>query len=266
MKMKKLMIVGAAALCAAVGFADVESANVVGYESRDLTAGAKVISGANFVTVGNDEMPLQSIKMNEDCDDSGAEIWWWNGSTYGAHAYWVTELYGDEDGEIELGYAGWGDFDYWMPINKTFAPGESFWIKANGLDATVTFAGEVAACDAATEYYGIDLSAGNKVLMTNPFPVGSFTLQSIKMNEDCDDSGAEIWWWNGSTYDAHAYWVTELYGDEDGEVELGYAGWGDFDYWMPITKTFRAGEGFWVKANGLDATIKFQNPFYKAAK
>ena len=204
--------------------------------------------------------------MNDDCADGGADIWWWNGSTYDAHAFWYTELYADEDGEKTLGYAGWGDFDYWMPVDKTFAPGESFWIRANGLAATVTFSGEIAACDSASRYYGIDLVADEKILMTNPFPVGSFELQSLKMDEDCADGGADVWWWNGSTYDAHAFWYTELYADEDGEKTLGYAGWGDFDYWMPVSKTFNAGEGFWVRANGLAGTIKFPNPFYKEVK
>ena len=211
-------------------------------------------------------MPLQSIKMNEDCLDYGAEIWWWNGATYDAHAYWFTELYADEEGEKTLGFAGWGDGEFWMPVNTTFAPGESFWIKANELNGTVTFAGEVAACDPATQYYGVDLIAGNQVQMTNPFPVGSFSLQSIKMGEECNDYGAEIWWWNGSTYDAHTYWFTELYADEEGETTLGYAGWGDGEFWMPVNQTFNAGEGFWVKANELDGTIKFPNPFYKASK
>ena len=211
-------------------------------------------------------MQLQSIKMNDDCGDGGAEIWWWNGATYDAHAYWYTELYADEEGETTLGYAGWGDQLYWMPVDKTFAPGESFWIKANDFDGVVTFAGEVTSCDPATQYFGVELTAGNQVQMTNPFPVGSFELQALKMNDDCGDGGAEIWWWNGATYDAHAYWYTELYADEEGETTLGYAGWGDQLYWMPIEKTFNAGEGFWVKANEFDGTIKFPNPFYKTIK
>jgi hypothetical protein len=86
------------------------------------------------------------------------------------------------------------------------------------------------------------------------------------MDDACGNGGAMIWWWNGATYDANAYWYTELYADEEGETTLDYAGWGDGEFWMPITKTFGVGEGFWIQANGAAATVKFKNPFYKSAQ
>ena len=260
--MKKLMFAAAIAAGLVAMGEGLESANTVGYETRSLTADAQVINGANFVTVGENALDLQSIKMDDDVVDGDAQIWWWNGSTYDAKAYWYTELYADEEGETTLGYAGWGDLEYWMPISKTFAPGESFWIKA-GVNATVTFAGEVVTAAASEEYVGIDLDADVQVQLSNPFPVGTFSLQSIKMDDDVVDGDAQIWWWNGSTYDAKAYWYTELYADEEGETTLGYAGWGDLEYWMPIEKTFNAGQGFWIKS-GVNATVKFPNPFYVA--
>ena len=136
--MKKLMFAAAIAAGLVAMGEGLESANTVGYESRSLTAGAQVINGANFVTVGENALDLQSIKMDDDVVDGGAQIWWWNGSTYDAKAFWYTELYADEEGETTLGYAGWGDLEYWMPINKTFATGEGFWIQA-GVNATVKF-------------------------------------------------------------------------------------------------------------------------------
>ena len=264
--MKKLMFAAAVA-AGLVAFGDgLESANTVGYESRSLTADTQVINGANFVTVGQNYLDLQSITMDDSVGDGGAMIWWWNTTTgkYDAKAYWYTELYADEGGETTLGYAGWGDFDYWMPINKTFAPGESFWVQA-GVNASITLAGEVYAAAANEEYVGIDLTADQQIQVSNPFPVGTFTLQSIKMDDGVGDGGAMIWWWNTTTgkYDTKAYWYTELYADEGGETTLGYAGWGDFDYWMPISKTFEAGQGFWVQA-GVNATVLFPNPFYVA--
>ena len=260
--MKKLMFAAAIAAGLVAMGNGLESANTVGYESRSLTAGAQVINGANFVTVGENALDLQSITMDDSVVDGDAQIWWWNGSTYDARAFWYTELYADEEGETTLGYAGWGDFDYWMPISKTFAPGESFWIKC-GVNASCTIAGEVMTAAADEEYVGIDLTAGAQVQMSNPFPVGAFSIQSIKMDDTVVDGDAQIWWWNGSTYDARAFWYTELYADEEGETTLGYAGWGDFDYWMPINKTFEAGQGFWIKC-GVNATVKFPNPFYVA--
>ena len=86
------------------------------------------------------------------------------------------------------------------------------------------------------------------------------------MNANLIDWEAQLWWWNGSTYDAKAYWLTELYDAE--EKGLGYAGWGDFDYWMPVEKTFTNGEAFWVQvsdsASAENATVSFPNPFYQA--
>lgn len=137
--MKKVMF-GLAAVAAISAFAALESANTVGYESRSLTADKKVVSGVNFVTVGENYLDLQTITMDDDVVDGGASIWWWNTDTgkYDASAYWYTELYADEEGETTLGYAGWGDPEYWMPISKTFAAGEGFWIQA-GANATVKF-------------------------------------------------------------------------------------------------------------------------------
>ena len=185
-----------------------------------------------------------------------------NGESYSGQAFWYSELYADEEGETTLGYAGWGDLVYWMPIEKTFAPGESFWIQC-GVDASYTVSGEVAGTSAAEEYFGINLTAGEKKQLTNPFPVGEFSLQSIKMDDDVGDGDAQIWWWNGESYSGQAFWYSELYADEDGEETLGYAGWGDLVYWMPIEKTFKAGEGFWIQC-GADASVLFANPFYTA--
>ena len=142
--MKKVMFAAAVAAGLAAFGEGIESANTVGYETRSLTPGQKVINGANFVTVGENAMSIQSITMDDGVGDGECSIWWWNTATgkYDASAYWYTELYADEDGETTLGYAGWGDFDYWMPVNKTFDAGQGFWIQPNGglSSATVKFA------------------------------------------------------------------------------------------------------------------------------
>ena len=113
-------------------------AYTVGYTTVDLVPGKQVVKGASFVTVGDDELDLQDIKMSDNLIDSQAQIWWWNGATYDAKAYWYTDLYADEEGETTLGYAGWGDFDYWMPVSKTFSEGEGFWVKVNDTASSAT--------------------------------------------------------------------------------------------------------------------------------
>ena len=86
------------------------------------------------------------------------------------------------------------------------------------------------------------------------------------MSDNIIDGQAQIWWWNGSTYDSMAFWYTDLYKDTEGVQTYGYAGWGDELYWMPITKSFADGEGFWIQVNDSadSATVKFPNPFYVA--
>ena len=135
--MKKVMI--AACALAALGTFAIESSNIVGYETRSVSQDQKVMNGANFVTVGGDALNIGDIKMDDTVVDGGAHIWWWNGETYSDQAHWYTELYADEEGETTLGYAGWGDEDYWMPIEKTFKAGEGFWIQC-GVNASVLFA------------------------------------------------------------------------------------------------------------------------------
>ena len=105
---------------------------MVGYQTVSLEPGVQGIKGATFVTVGKDALDIQDIKMNKALADSEAQIWWWDGSKYEAKAFWYTDLYKDETGATTYGYAGWGDEVYWMPVEKSFANGEGFWIKVNG--------------------------------------------------------------------------------------------------------------------------------------
>ena len=206
--------------------------------------------------------------MSENLLDGQAQIWWWNGATYDATAFWFTMLY--DETEAELGYAGWGDFLAWTPIKKEFAPGEAFWINVNDtvaqVDAWFTMAGQVASLAESEQFYTIPLTPNVQEQVTNPFPAGKLDIQDIKMSENLLDGQAQIWWWNGATYDATAFWFTMLY--DETEAELGYPGWGDFLAWTPIVKEFDPGDGFWISVNDTvaqkDAYAKFPNPFYKA--
>ena len=240
----------------------------VGYETISLNPGKQEMKGAQFVKVGGEPLSIQDIKMDENVYDSGCILWWYNQETgtYDANAFWFTCLY-DEQGQ-ELNVAGWGDEELWAPIEKTFAPGESFWIQPDGglESATYTMAGQVEVTDVSDEYYAIPLVPGKQAQFTNPFPTGALNIQDIKMSENVYDSGCILWWYNQTTgtYDANAFWFTCLY-DEQG-AELNIPGWGDEELWAPIQKTFDAGTGFWIQPDGglESANVMFKNPFYKA--
>ena len=210
--------------------------------------------------------------MNENLIDYDAQIWWWNGSTYDAKAFWYTDLYVPGSAEETLGYAGWGDEENWWPVSKTFAPGESFWIQVNDTvkveDANYTMSGQIESVSDAEEYYSIPLIPNVQAQITHPFPIGEFSIQTIKMSENLIDYDAQIWWWNGATYDAKAFWYTDLYVPGSAEETLGHPGWGDEENWWPVEKTFNSDEGFWIQVNDTvavkDAKVMFPNPFYKA--
>ena len=58
--MNKLMIAAAATLCAAVGYSDITSANIVGYQAADAVYGYSA-RGASFINVAGGDMDIQSI-------------------------------------------------------------------------------------------------------------------------------------------------------------------------------------------------------------
>ena len=78
--MKKLMIAASAALCATVGFSDVTSANVVGYQNKDV--GAFSLVGTTFKTLGCEEadMTLGAISANSVMKTNGRYDKGWNWS------------------------------------------------------------------------------------------------------------------------------------------------------------------------------------------
>jgi len=137
MKMKKLITAATAlALAAGMASAQVESANIVGYTTQALPAEQQIIVGVPFQNVGGGPVDLQDIVVSGVAANGGTVLWWWNKDTgIYTRAYWV-ELY-DAVGD-PVGVDGWGDQVDWIAIDKTFAAGEGFWIKAPA-GATVRF-------------------------------------------------------------------------------------------------------------------------------
>jgi hypothetical protein len=131
--MKRLMTAATAlALAAGMASAQVESANIVGYTTQALPAEQQIIVGVPFQNVGGGPVDLQDIVVRGVAADGGTVLWWWNKDTSRyTRAYWV---------ELDFNPAnlGWGDPQDWLPITKTFAAGEGFWIQAPA-GATVRF-------------------------------------------------------------------------------------------------------------------------------
>ncbi len=285
--MKKVMI--AAAIAATLGAFGIESANTVGYQTMDLTAGKQVMKGAMFVSVGGASLSLQDIRMDADTlADGSTMIWWWNKDTRKySYAYWCPACdasgnYINAKGEVVENESDaalvWGDESTWEAIEKTFAPGEGFWIQS-GDDAPtpkVSIAGELATTDASIQYVSSNLTPGKQVQFTQPMPVGTYGLQTVKLTGSLADGSSMIWWWNKDTRKyTYAYWCPACnadgdYIDANGTVVENEADaalvWGDESTWEPIDKTFEAGEGFWIQPgdDAVSPTVQFPNPFYVA--
>ena len=175
---------------AAVGFGDIESANVVGYEQKATGADNNFIT-VPFATVGYNTADIQSIKIS----DGGAGGIGWGGETF---AIWeglptVVEDAGffycdpsmDTSGETKDYY--WGDAAG-NKVAYSVAPGQAVVINcAEGLG--VTTSGEVS--DAQVKF----TTVADNNFTGNPFPV-AIDVQSIKIS----DGGAGGIGWGGETF------------------------------------------------------------------
>ena len=285
--MKKLMFVAAIAATAALWAEGLESHNTVGYQTMDLTAGKQVMKGAMFVTVGDTALSLQDIRMDADTlADGSTMVWWWNKDTRKyTYAVWCLSCnadgdYIDANGTVvseNKAALVWGDGEGWIAIEKTFAPGEGFWIQADSGAVTpkVSIAGELATTDSSIQYITANLIAGKQVQFTQPMPVGTFGLQTVKLTGALADGSSMVWWWNQDTRKyTYAVWCLSCnadgdYIDANGNVvteDKAALVWGDGEGWIAIDKTFDAGEAFWVQPDsGASApAIQFPNPFYAA--
>ncbi len=197
--MKKLMIVGAAALCATVGFGAVES-GTVGYTTDKMPNNLWKASATPFESTASASISIQKLftGFSEDVyfDDGGATP----GYDFTALAPSVQIQDRDAQGRITgtlaryyyVADAGW-DAQYtdirpgWVnssgdalggenAADVTLAPGTGFWFKDPQAAGTLTFAGQVVDQDSAE----VSTVSGLWNAICNPFPV-DFTLNSSKV-------------------------------------------------------------------------------------
>ena len=264
--MKQLMC-AIAATAAGVALADVSSANIVGYATTTIEkSGQQQMVGGTFVSVGEDYIDIQDITVTGDPADESAWIKWWDpvNKVYGAKALYVSELYDKNGDAIVPTTAGWGDAD-WVPVEKTFAPGEGFWWGVGKDGCGLTLSGEVV--QPATKYIGRTIAkSGQQQMVINAIPV-ELDLQDITVDGDPADESAWIKWWDpvNKVYGAKALYVSELYDKNGDAIVPTTAGWGDAD-WVPVEKTFAPGEGFWWGVGKDNCTLCIPNPFYVEEK
>lgn len=301
--MMSKLILGLAALTAGSVMA-IESSNIVGYQTHDLTSGQKDLRGINFYAITGDGVDIQAItpKDGDAISSDDFKTWWWNsnkdknnstiGNEYAVRRayYWNPEDPNNEDGYVFLDDEDpsvwiWTTMDDDMPIKwvKTFNDGTGLFCQPGGETPSLTVAGQVLKPVDNVAYYPIQLSSGTKVLIASPFPVAVKLADIVPFDgDDVSSDDFKTWWWNsnkiggstiGNEYAVRRayYWDPEDPNNEDGYVFLDDEDpsvwvWTSMDDDMPIVwdKEFASGEGFFTQPGGEDPKILFPNPFYVA--
>lgn len=215
--MKRLMIAGIAGLCAAVSFG-LESANVVGYNKAEMTAGENIYRVATFEGVNSSEGATFTIgQISVGTEDFA----WYNGDYIATvDAYGSQEQYYTWDPDANEGAGGWFACDEYVAVDPD-SPADAVALplnkgvivySANG--ANLTFSGAVMSGD--TELYGIS----GENTYTGNFTPATLTLGDIVV-------GAEDFAWYNGDYIAtiDLYGSQELYYTWDPDANEGAGGW-----------------------------------------
>ena len=145
--MKKVMFgLAAAAAIAAFG---IESANVVGYTSKDVTAGKYYLIGTQFDATGTTSAGLVDmndlIKLSEtlapglyDDDFATAPQIQVQKPAGGYNIYYYISD-GTDDEDNELGVNAWCDLDGYELSGAQIDAGAAFWVYAPADGGTITF-------------------------------------------------------------------------------------------------------------------------------
>lgn len=240
--MKKLMVFGALALCAAVGYSDIESSNIVGYQEKGVR---RLLSQqvCTFETVGGGGMDIQKlVPVDENGDyigDGDITIQFTSdrGALENAYAY-----YGDDEYDDDCP-AGWYNEFTDERVDFTFDPGQGFQVNA-GSACTFVYAGEVVTAQTFVPCRRLLSPQGN----VRPTAVD---LQTIIPVDAADADGEYVG--DGD--------ITIQFCGDRGALESAYAYYGDDEYdddcpagWYNeftderVTCTLDPGQGFKVNA------------------
>ena len=237
--MKKLMIAASAALCATVGLC-VESANIVGYQTKDVRKNLSV-QLATFEDVAAEGMDIQNIKPvpaeGEDVSSGDFTI-----QIYGATGVIQTQYLYVLGEDIDEGYPdGWYEEDMETLVTKTFDAGEAFNLSMAVEGAALQYAGQVNGEETSVPVRQNLSAQGN-------FRPTSVDIQSIIPVVDegksfsSGDFTIQIYGPTGVIQTQYLY----VFG---ADIDEGYAdGWYEEDMETYVDKTFAAGEGFNVSA------------------
>ena len=241
--MKKLMIAASAALCATVSFAELASANVVGY-AKDQLAGNANLRAAQFNMVSAEGMDIQtimpSIPEGEEFYSGCIQIQLCTSGMGTEATYMYLTAEDSPDGE-----AGWYDEVWENRIEKTFAQGEGFVAVSDYDTGFVTTAGEVISGAQVVPLAGNANLCGNNrpteldIQDIIPGLVYDEETGALSKGEDFYSGCVQIQLCTSGMGTEATYMYLTAEDSPDGEE-----GWYDEVWENRIEKTFNAGEGF----------------------
>ena len=271
--MKKVMF-GLACAAALGAIADIESANVVGYNQTNLEQNKNVILAAQFEGIDG-SMALSKLLAGTEVvgSDYSEDNAWQNlapqisvineAGVYDSYWYLNDGWYdnGTADGDYK---AGWCDM-YGSIVDPDFVVGDSMWMKDRTGNGKFVVAGQVIG-DAEVP---VALAGGKNALKANPYPKAfnpnseaDVTFTGL-VGEDYSEDNA---WQNTATqisvindagvYDSFWYLNDGWYdnGTADGDYK---AGWCDM-YGSIVDQSIPAGVGYWINTRKGAITMTFK--------
>ena len=248
-KMKKLMFVATAALCAAVGFGDITSQNVVGYNTLN-DGNSSVMLGCTFadVTGTSQGVKLGALVGNFEAYDGIQIAYMQNGVIEFTQYQYLTE----DDG---VAANGWYDGSWESAADVVIPRGSAVWfVSSSGTSKDVTSAGEVPSTSMIHPAF-----AESSNMICSAYPV-EFNPNAVSVAWSGLKSYDEIQvsYVNEGIIEFNQYqWLTE----DDGVDE---AAWYDGN-WEKVTVPIAAvGQGFWLVLSNPDAvTMAETSPLAK---
>ena len=280
--MKKLMF-GMAAALALCGMADIESKNVVGYQTKELEKGKFAIAGIQFEgTDGSMDINklvsgFAGVSYGEFGDDFvkvAPQIQVPNGVGYDIY-YYLTDGWFDDGTEAGGSAAGWCDqfgvlAGKGAEISGELVPGVAMWVKDNSAAETFQQAGQVPEVSTATVEAPVAFA-----LRSNVFPVafnlndtdkitfdGVVQASYAQYGNDFVNYASQIQVPNGVGYDIY-YYLTDGWFDDGSEAGGSAAGWCDqfgvlAGEGAEVSGNIPAGLGFWTKGVGSAFNMTFK--------
>ena len=244
MNMKKMLAVGATALCATVGFAELASANIVGYNGTTLAAGNYYMVAVQFDSVAGDGAGIAIKDLVTGDLPYGMEMQIQKADgTYDIYKY-LAEAY---DAVKDDFVPGWGDGGDNI-ATRLVAPGTVFWLKSpSATEATI--AGAILA-DASKEF---TFASGKYSMLGNPYPVAAnpntLTWTGLTYKDELQVLKID------GTYNIYKY-LEETY---DAVKDDFVPGWGDGGDNYVTTGIIPVGQGAWIKP-AATVTATFASP------